>query len=159
MAQVSVMVNGRAYQVGCADGQEDRVLFLAKELDARARLLAEASGSLNEGLVLVLAGLMIADETHDERAAREAAEEELAVLRAGDQASALQARVDDLEDQLARTQTELAEAHAALRAAHERLEQRRDDAAARGEQEARVAEAIEALAARIETVAESLRAP
>lgn len=159
MAQVSITVNGRAYQVGCADGQEDRVLELAKELDGRARLLAEASGSLNEGLVLVLAGLMIADEASDERTAREAAEEEVAVLRSGDRASALQAQVEDLEDQLARTQGELAEAHAALRAAHERLEQRRDDTAARQELEGRVAEAIEALAARIETVAETLRAP
>lgn len=159
MAQVSVTVNGRAYQVGCADGQEERVIELARELDGRARLLAEASGSVNEGLVLVLAGLMVADEAADERSAREAIEEEVAALRSGDRASALQAQVEDLEDQLARVQGELAEAHAALRAAHERLEQRRDDASARQDLEGRVAEAIEALAERIETVAESLRAP
>ncbi|MFA7431520.1 MAG: cell division protein ZapA [Rhodospirillaceae bacterium] len=159
MAQVSVTVNGRSYQVGCADGQEERVRVLATELDGRARLLAEASGSVNEGLVLVLAGLMVADEAADERAARAAAEEELAALAQSDVVADLQNRVAELEATLARTQADLAESHAALRAAHERLEQRRDDAQTRLDQEGRVAEAIEALAARIETVAESLRTP
>lgn len=158
MAQVSVTVNGRAYQVGCADGQEERVRALANELDGRARLLAEASGSANEGLVLVLAGLMMADEAADERGARAAAEDELARLRAADGSAALEQHIQAMEAQMAQMRADLEESHAALRAAHERLEQRRDDVQARQEQEARVAEAIEALAARIEAVAETLRA-
>ena len=67
MATVSVEVNGRAYAVGCADGQEDRVRQLAQTLDGHVRQVASEVGHVGDLRLFLMAGLLLADELHEAR--------------------------------------------------------------------------------------------
>jgi Uncharacterized protein conserved in bacteria len=69
MATVSVEVNGRAYAVGCADGQEDRVRQLAQTFDAHVRQVASEVGHVGDLRLFLMAGLLLADELHEARSA------------------------------------------------------------------------------------------
>ncbi len=62
MAQVTITINSREYAVACEDGQEVRIIQLARLLDEKAKLLNLSIGQVNESMVLVLAGLLLADE-------------------------------------------------------------------------------------------------
>ncbi len=62
MAQISVTINGRNYPIVCEDGQEEHVERLAGYLDKRAAELASIVGPVGEGRLLVMTGLLVADE-------------------------------------------------------------------------------------------------
>ncbi len=62
MAQVTITINSREYAVACEDGQEVRILQLARLLDEKAKLLTQASGQVNENMLLAMVGLLLADE-------------------------------------------------------------------------------------------------
>jgi cell division protein ZapA len=143
MAHVSLTIAGRSYRVGCESGEEDRVRALGHEVDRCARAIGDGTGVVAEGLLLVLAGLTLADELDEARASAGSLAEEN---------TALKTRLADLEGQIQ-------DSHEALRRAQHHLEQRREDTASRARQEDEVARAIEALAARIETVAERFATP
>jgi len=68
MAQVTIRINGYAYTVGCADGQEPHLEAMAAEVDQRIDKIKAAMGQSGESRLLVLATLMMADELHDQRA-------------------------------------------------------------------------------------------
>jgi cell division protein ZapA len=71
VANVDININGRIYAVACDEGQEARVADLAKTIDTRVRLLAGQGpvGAIGESHLLVLAGLMLADELTEAKAA------------------------------------------------------------------------------------------
>lgn len=62
MAQVTITINSREYAIACEDGQEVRILQLARVLDEKAKLLTSASGQINENMLLAMVGLLLADE-------------------------------------------------------------------------------------------------
>ncbi|MCW5732220.1 MAG: cell division protein ZapA [Alphaproteobacteria bacterium] len=62
MAQVTVSVNGRAYAVGCDDGAEDHVRYLAEYLDQRVKELVGAVGQVGEARLLLMAALTVSDD-------------------------------------------------------------------------------------------------
>ncbi len=62
MAQVNVTINGRQYRMACEDGQEDHLLHLARELDARIEGLRTKFGEIGDTRLTVMAALTIADE-------------------------------------------------------------------------------------------------
>lgn len=62
MGQVTVMVNDRSYTVGCDDGEEAHVTYLAEYIDRRVRELAQSVGQVGEARLLLLASLLIADD-------------------------------------------------------------------------------------------------
>src|SRR5262245_1887173 len=68
MAQVTITVHERPYQVVCEEGQQDHVRKLAGYIDQRVRDLASKSGvpgpsgQITEARLLVMAALLIADE-------------------------------------------------------------------------------------------------
>ena len=62
MAQVTITINAREYAVACEDGQEVRILQLARILDEKARLLTQGGGQINENMLLAMVGLLLADE-------------------------------------------------------------------------------------------------
>lgn len=68
MATVSVEVNGRAYVVGCEDGQETHVEALARQFDAQVREVSDAVGQVGELRLFLMAALMTADELADVKA-------------------------------------------------------------------------------------------
>jgi cell division protein ZapA len=76
MAQVTVTVNGRRYEISCDDGQEFHVFRLAEEIDRRVGQLVASVGQVGDARLLLLASLLLADETEEMRT-------ELARLRAG----------------------------------------------------------------------------
>lgn len=63
MAQVTITINSREYAVACEDGQEVRILQLARILDEKAKMLIGNSGQqVNENMLLAMVGLLLADE-------------------------------------------------------------------------------------------------
>lgn len=67
MAQVTIRINGYAYTVGCADGQEPHLASMAAEVDQRIEKIKASIGPSGEARLVVLAALMMADELHDLR--------------------------------------------------------------------------------------------
>lgn len=65
MAQVTITIRGRQYQIACDDGQEAHITRLGRYLDERAADLLASSGSISEPLLLVMVGLVVADELAD----------------------------------------------------------------------------------------------
>lgn len=70
MAQVEVTINGRSYTIACDDGQESHLTKLAAYLDSRVAELAGATGQLGDARMLVMTGLLLADELSEAQAAR-----------------------------------------------------------------------------------------
>ncbi len=67
MAQVNVTINGRSYNVACEDGKEPQLAKLGAYLDKRVAELAASLGQIGEARLLVMAGLVVADELADAR--------------------------------------------------------------------------------------------
>lgn len=107
MAQVTVTINGRGYQIACDEGQEDRLRQLAGYVDKRVGELTAASGQAGDTRLLVMASLLIADELADAQAAlgeernkqpRAPAPEAEAAVAQG--IEALAARIEDIAARL-----------------------------------------------------------
>ncbi len=67
MAEVSVSINGRPFNIACDEGQEQRVMDLANFVDTRVREIKAAGAGTNEQHLLVLASIVMADEMFDMR--------------------------------------------------------------------------------------------
>ena len=65
MAEVSLSINGRTYEIACDDGQEERLQVLAGYIDMRVAELTEQMGQIGELRLLVMAALLVADELQD----------------------------------------------------------------------------------------------
>jgi cell division protein ZapA len=81
MATVTVDVNGRAYSVGCEDGQEAHVASLARHFDSQVNEVAAAVGQVGELRLFLMAALLTADELADTRERLKEVEAENARLR------------------------------------------------------------------------------
>ena len=68
MAQVTVRINGYAYTVGCEDGQEAHLQAMAAQVESRIASIRALGNQSGESRLLVLAGLLMADELHDQAA-------------------------------------------------------------------------------------------
>ena len=62
MGKVNLNINGRAYALGCEDGEEERLMRLGQELDARVASLADQFGQGGDLRLLVMAGIIMLDE-------------------------------------------------------------------------------------------------
>jgi cell division protein ZapA len=72
MAQVSVTINGRQYEVRCDDGQEAHLYKLADYVNVKVSELAKALGQIGEARLLLMVSLLIVDELGDVRSELEA---------------------------------------------------------------------------------------
>jgi cell division protein ZapA len=77
MAQVTIRINGKAYDIGCEDGQEPHLQSLAEYLDKKVNELSSAVGQVGEARLLVMAGLLVADELSETGARLQEIETEL----------------------------------------------------------------------------------
>ncbi|HEV7370925.1 cell division protein ZapA [Arenibaculum sp.] len=70
MARVDITLNGRVYTVACEDGQEPRLLEIARYLDAKLREVARGSGAAaaGEAQLLAMAALVVTDQLFDLKA-------------------------------------------------------------------------------------------
>ncbi len=78
MSQLAVIINGRTYSIACDDGQEAHLSKLATYLDQRVGEIAATMGQVGDARLLLIAGLLIADELSDANARVAAMERELA---------------------------------------------------------------------------------
>jgi cell division protein ZapA len=62
MAQVSVRVNGREYDLACGDGEEAHLRELAQYVDAKINAVRGGGVKLTDAQLLLMAGIVIADE-------------------------------------------------------------------------------------------------
>ncbi len=109
MAQVSITLRGRSYQIACEDGQEAHLSRLGRYLDERATQLMESTGPVSDSMLLVMVSLLIADELSDAAGELEnlgrsgkgdaRVEAEEAVVNAID---SLASRIDSLAEKLER---------------------------------------------------------
>ncbi len=65
MAQLTVKINGYAYNVGCEDGQEAHLQEMARQVEHRIEGIKALGGQSGESRLLLLAALLMADELHD----------------------------------------------------------------------------------------------
>lgn len=67
MAQVTLRINGYAYTIGCKDGEERHLEAMGHEVSRRIEGLRAAAGPAGESRMLVMAGLLMADEIFELR--------------------------------------------------------------------------------------------
>jgi len=109
MAQVTVSLNGRRYDIACDDGQEEHLTRLAGYVDKRVTELVASVGQVGEARLLVMASLLVADELADTYAKLDALRADpAAAAGAADEAAvaeieALARRVEDVADRLKAT--------------------------------------------------------
>jgi cell division protein ZapA len=110
MNHINVTINGRQYRMACEDGQEQRLMSLADNFEARIVELRGKFGEIGDARLTVMAALMVADE----------------LLDAGERIRALQTEVKSLGDvRVAAAERNRATQYAvsaALNAAAERIE-------------------------------------
>lgn len=116
MPLVNVMINGKAYTLGCDEGEEAHLKDMAAVVDAKAReALSMIGQQAGDAKAMLMAALLIADEHHDmaarlaagtEAAGAGSGEREALVLRAekaeGAAADVLESAAKKLEDIAAR---------------------------------------------------------
>ncbi|MFV0473118.1 MAG: cell division protein ZapA [Pikeienuella sp.] len=73
MAEVTIRISGRPYQILCDDGEEARVSALARRIDEEAKALAAAGGQVTEARLLLMSALMLADKLDEAEQALSAA--------------------------------------------------------------------------------------
>lgn len=73
MAEISITLNGRVYEIGCDPGQEGRIVDLAAYIDQKLQQIARSGAAYNDAHLMVLTSLVLADEifeAHESGAAK-----------------------------------------------------------------------------------------
>ena len=65
MAQVKIVISGSPYVLDCDDGQEEHLVKLGTHLDSRIRELQASSKITNNIELLVVTGILLADDLSD----------------------------------------------------------------------------------------------
>jgi cell division protein ZapA len=81
MAQVVVQVNDRPYTMQCSDGEERHLQELAKLLDGEVTRIKQSVGQVGDIRVLLMAGLMVADQLAEARRRIEELQDQINGLR------------------------------------------------------------------------------
>ncbi len=101
MAEVSLEINSRKYQISCDDGQEEHVGRLGNYVDNRVKELVASVGQVGDANLLVMVSLLIADELSEAYA-------ELEVVSSSEKGAAammlaedsLSSQIDNLADRV-----------------------------------------------------------
>lgn len=62
MAQVTITVNNRDYQIACDNGEEEHLAYLVQYINHHVDTLRERVGQVGEARLLLMAALELADE-------------------------------------------------------------------------------------------------
>ena len=92
MPEVEIGIGGRHFEVACQPGEEDYLVSAANALDNEASKIVQQLGRLSESRMLLMAGLMLADQTGNLK-------DKLAELDA--ELTAAQSEISKLQAQLA----------------------------------------------------------
>ncbi|NLE59845.1 MAG: cell division protein ZapA [Planctomycetes bacterium] len=66
MSNVTLTIGGRNYPITCADGEEEHVMGLGRQIDERLKNMGAGNGQ-SEARTLLFAALLLADENHELR--------------------------------------------------------------------------------------------
>lgn len=107
MAVVNVTVNGRVYEIACDDSQAARVQELGRQVDERAQGLLKQIGVVPDARLMVMVGLMLADELSEARQELKRLGDDVAGAVDGDARLAqgieqLASRIESIADRLER---------------------------------------------------------
>lgn len=102
MAEVTLMIGGRQYDVHCRDGEEAQLKHLAAMVDAKAAQTRLSTPGLTEVRQLLFAAILLADEVHDLSANVHARQPELDLpqVNASDDDEAIAKRINGLAERL-----------------------------------------------------------
>jgi cell division protein ZapA len=114
MKTVHAKVYGKDYTLACDTGQEQHLMQLVRQVDARAERLDQAVGNLRDDLMLLYVALMIADELHDAQKENTRLRAELDSAQRLSEAGSDDKRLAVLEEEVAGNLNELAERLGAL---------------------------------------------
>lgn len=67
MGKVNVLIGGRSYPLACRDGEEGHLVELAGILESKTGGLIGALGAMSEPRLLLMAGILVADELFESR--------------------------------------------------------------------------------------------
>jgi cell division protein ZapA len=67
MAQVTIVVNGRCFRMGCREGEEARVQELAREIDMHVQHIKSGSRTVQDERLFLMAAIIMADQLWDAR--------------------------------------------------------------------------------------------
>lgn len=81
MAQVTVLIDGKAYRMACEEGQEQHLTDLASGFDRYVGHLKGQFGEIGDLRLTVMAGIMVMDELSEVTRRLQALEAEVAGLR------------------------------------------------------------------------------
>ncbi len=87
MAQVTVMIDGKAYRMACEEGQEPHLTELAGRFDRYVGHLKSQFGEIGDLRITVMAGIMIMDELSEVTRRMSALEAEVAALKSNREGS------------------------------------------------------------------------
>jgi cell division protein ZapA len=73
VAEVTIYINGRSYDISCDNGQEGRVVDLASYIDQRLQQISRSGAAYNDAHLTVLTSLVLADEIFEAREGHAAA--------------------------------------------------------------------------------------
>jgi cell division protein ZapA len=107
VAVVNLTINGRVYEIACDDSQVARVNELGREVDNRAQTLVKQIGNVPDARLLVMVGLMLADELSESRDQLKSASGAVSAAAEGDASlaegiEALAERIEGIADRLER---------------------------------------------------------
>jgi len=113
LSVVSIKVNGKDYSVACDNGEEERLIALAAEVDERVQSIVFGMKSKpNEAMGILLAALMMADELYEKTKENQELETEArkAIARASVRRSQgdTDGRIAEMEAAMAATMEEIA---------------------------------------------------
>lgn len=97
MAEVDLIIAGRAYRVACRNGEEDHLRAAARLVDGKSRDALAGLGTLSEARQLLFASLLLADQLIDKGQAPAAPSQD---DRLASQAAALASRLERLADEV-----------------------------------------------------------
>ncbi len=69
MSIVTIPIVNKNYQMGCEDGQEERLIELGRLVDTKAREILDKIGPLPESSLLATLCIVLADSVHNRPAA------------------------------------------------------------------------------------------
>ena len=100
MADVTIHVNKRPYIVACAEGQEAHLRHLASLLDRKMAELIAGQGQVGDLKLLVMAGLLLADEAEEARREAEQRSKDASARATGDIAGNFAEAIDAVAGRL-----------------------------------------------------------
>jgi cell division protein ZapA len=107
MGQVTVTIAQKVYRIACEDGQEEHLLGLAREVDAKIDDMRKAFGEIGDNRLTVMAAITFLDEREELRQRIRSLEADVAALR--DAQAQASTRSEDSEMRVAAAILEAAE--------------------------------------------------